>query len=669
MFTKHSPKRGVIAGTRADESDDRRVPLSPAPGSVSVLVVDDDDAYVGFIRQIFEDTKSQRFDLHHVTRLAHVLPAVESGGISVILLDVNLPDGNGLEWLRANRSRVQAAVIVLTGYVEFDANEETAPGAQDFLIKGEVDPHQLVRAVRYAADRERVRQQLIRSREYFQSLIEQARDLITVVDARGHILYQSPSSEHVLGRSPEALVDHSLFEVLVPEDVSRAKALLRSAFDGDENASGGEFRLLHANGSVRTLDVVASRIPSVGGSRRVVLNSRDITEKLNAVEALRMRDEQLRQSQKMEAVGRLAGGIAHDFSNVLTVITGACERLQDRVGDVPGALGDIDSILRNADRAASLTRQLLAFSRQQTLAPQPLDMGALVRKATHLLKRLIGEHIDLRIELPEQVVAVEADPTQLEQVLMNLAINARDAMTEGGSLNIAIRNVVIDQAFAASHPPMVPGEFVLLEVSDTGTGMTPETLARAFEPFFTTKDPAHGTGLGLSTVYGIVKQSGGYIWIDSEVGRGTTFYIFLPPTAAQPRQTEAPRPDMRKPLKPVTILLAEDEEDVRMLLCELLESHGHRVLQASSPAHALVVADAYRGHIDLLLTDVVMPGGTGRELARQLVTKRQDLKVLYISGYPEHGSPGRVLESGVPFLPKPFTRDLLLSKLAQILGS
>ena len=237
----------------------------------------------------------------------------------------------------------------------------------------------------------------------------------------------------------------------------------------------------------------------------------------------------------MEAVGRLAGGIAHDFSNVLTVITGACERLQDRVGSVPGAAGDIESILRNSDRAASLTRQLLAFSRQQTLAPQPLDLGVLVRKATHLLKRLIGEHIELAIDLPETRQAVEADPTQIEQVLMNLAINARDAMQDGGSLRITIKRTLVDAQFATSHPPMVAGEFVELEVTDTGTGMSPETVARAFEPFFTTKEPGKGTGLGLATVYGIVKQSGGFVWIDSEVGLGTTFSIFLPPTTARPR--------------------------------------------------------------------------------------------------------------------------------------
>jgi PAS domain S-box-containing protein len=634
---------------------------------VSVLIVDDDAAYVEFVRQTFEQARTHRFDLVHVTRLSQILPTLASGHISVVLLDVDLPDGNGLEWLRQHRSHTQAAVIVLTTFAELDANEDSTPFAQDFLIKGSVDPHHLVRAVRYAADRERVRQQLLRSREYFQSLVEQARDLITVVDTHGMVLYQSPSSRALLGRSPDSLVDCSFFDFFAPGDVSRAQSLLAAAFEGHEEATNGEFRLLHIDGSVRWLDVVASRIPSVGGSRRVVLNSRDITDRLHAMEALRQRDDQLRQSQKMEAVGRLAGGIAHDFSNLLTVITGACERMQDRAGSAPVVAADVELVLRNCERAASLTRQLLAFSKQQTLAPQPLDLCALVRQATHLLQRLIGEHIDLAIDVPEDVVAVEADPTQLEQVLMNLAINARDAMVDGGSLNVSVHHVAIDEAFAASHPPMVAGDFVRLQVRDTGAGMPPETLRRAFEPFFTTKDPAKGTGLGLSTVYGIVKQSGGYIWIDSEVGRGTSFHILLPPTAATPQTTDVRKPMAFTPVEPATILLAEDEDEVRTLLCELLESQGHVVLKANSPAQALAASAGHLGHIDLLLTDVVMPGGTGRDLARQLAVERPDMKVLYTSGYPEHGAPGRVLEDGVPFLPKPFTRDLLLAKLAQVL--
>jgi PAS domain S-box-containing protein len=584
----------------------------------------------------------------------------------VLLLDVHLPDGNGLEWLRANRSRVPAAVIVLTAHAEFDVGDAVAPGAHDFLLKNQVDRYQLVRAIRYAADRQRAEEQLIRSREYFQSLIEQARDLITVVDDRGIILYQSPSSIATLGLAPETVVNRYLSDFIPKEDVGRARELLATAFE--EGGASGEFEVYHADGSVRVLDVMLSRIPPTGAVRRAVLNSRDITDRKQALEALRLRDEQLRQSQKMEAVGRLAGGIAHDFSNVLTVITAASERLHDRVHDRPDAVADVESILRNCERAASLTRQLLAFSRQQTLAPRPLDLGQLVKRAGRLLKRLIGEHIHLTIDLPEDVLAVEADPTQLEQVLMNLAINARDVMADGGSLRLSMRRTVVDDAVARSHAPMAAGDYVLLEVSDTGPGMSPETQARAFEPFFTTKHPTHGTGLGLATVYGIIKQSGGYIWIDTAPGQGTTFRIFLPPTTARPLKKEPARP-ARAPLAPATILLAEDEDEVRALLRDLLESHGHTVLEENGPAQGVQVSAAFDGRIDLLLTDVVMPGGTGPDLAREIVACRPGIKVLYMSGYPEIGSgPKGVLEPGVPFLSKPFTRDVLLAKLHELLG-
>ena len=664
MLRRRLP-REVLAARDGDQSQSNGATRPHA----SVLIVDDDAGYVEFIRHVFEETRSVEFELIHVNRLGDILPVLEGGGINVVLLDVNLPDGNGLQWLRGNRVRVPAAVIVLTGFMEFDSTEDIAPGAQDFIIKDQVDPHQLVRAVRYAADRERVRQQLIRSREYFQSLIEQARDLITVVDDRGVILYQSPSSTRILGKTPDAVVDRPLFELIVEEHVLRAQEMLTAVFEGSEGASSGEFDVHFASGGTRTLDIVASRIPSVGGSRRVVLNSRDITERKQAIEELRSRDDQLRQAQKMEAIGRLAGGIAHDFSNVLTVITAACERLQDNVG-AADAHHDLDTILRSSERAASLTKQLLAFSRQQTMAPKPLDLGALVKNATRLLKRLIGEDIELAIDLPHEELAVEADPTQLEQVLMNLAINARDAMPDGGSLRVALRCARIEESFARNHPPMVTGEFVLLEVTDTGTGMSPEVQARAFEPFFTTKGPGHGTGLGLSTVYGIIKQSGGFIWIDSALGIGTTFQIYLPPTAARPLVVDAPKAVVRKATKAATILLTEDEDDVRTLLCDLLESQGHTVLEASGPADALDVSGRFHGHIDMLLTDVVMPGGNGRDLARALAQQRPLMKVLYMSGYPDAGvSPSRVLEPGVPLLAKPFTRDQLLGKIQEILGS
>jgi signal transduction histidine kinase len=446
--------------------------------------------------------------------------------------------------------------------------------------------------------------------------------------------------------------------------------MLRELFSGARQTTPpADFRVHHADGTVRTLEIEAAPIQAIGESPRAVLTARDVTERRRTEEALRAREIELRQAQKMEAVGRLAGGIAHDFSNLLTVVTGACERLRDRCGADPAALEDIETILRNGMRGAALTRQLLAFSRQQTLSPQRIDLAQLVATTGSLLKKLIGEDIELELDIPSDIRPVEADPVQLEQVLMNLAINARDAMPDGGTLGIVLRNTVVTPQFAEKHPPMSPGDFVLIEVSDTGHGMSDDIKAHAFEPFFTTKDPARGTGLGLSTVYGIVKQSGGFIWIESEPGAGTTFRVFLPPTdkPAPPLQAEPQKPP--PPVHGATILLTEDENDVRELLIDMLVGQGFKVVAAANGREALEKARGFTGRIDLLLTDVVMPGGTGRDLAKHLLLERPDLKVLYISGYPEHGArPGTVLEPGAPFLPKPFTRDQLLDKIRRILA-
>jgi two-component system, cell cycle sensor histidine kinase and response regulator CckA len=643
------------------------VAVKAAPGTVAVLIVDDDDRYVSFVRQAFDSSTDPHIELIHVRRLSEIRPVLLSTSIAVILLDVELPDGNGLEWLRDNRSKVQAAVIVITGHAEYN-HEAELDGAQDFVVKWEVEPSHLVRAVRYAADRERVRQQLLRSREYFQSLIDQARDLITVVDEHAVIVYQSPACTRILGLPPEAFIGRPFLDFVAEVDVPRVRAMLVSLFASGDTLPADEFKVQHVDGAFRTVETVASRIPSVGGSRRIVLNSRDVSERRRAEEALRQRDEQLRQAQKMEAVGRMAGGIAHDFSNVLTVITAASERLRDTLDPQSHALHDVDTILKNCQRAASLTRQLLAFSRQQTLAPRPIDLGALVRNTGQLLTQLIGEDVRLKMDVDPELTAIEADPVQMEQVLMNLAINARDAMPNGGSLRIAVHNVTVNDEFASTHAPMATGNYVLLQVSDTGCGMTPETKAHAFEPFFTTKDPVHGTGLGLSTVYGIVKQSGGFIWIDSEPGAGTTFHVYMTPTS-RPVVEERPRQSSHGPVRSATILLTEDEEDVRELLSDVLASHGYTVLQANSPDDAYRAATQYEKRIDLLLTDVVMPGGTGPELARRLAGHRPGLKVLYMSGYPEHGAAhGSVLDPGAPFLQKPFTRDLLLDKVRDLLG-
>jgi signal transduction histidine kinase len=433
-----------------------------------------------------------------------------------------------------------------------------------------------------------------------------------------------------------------------------------------------EVRLPHADGSLRTFEVIASAMAPSGEGRRAVLNARDITERRHAEDALRVREEQLRQAQKMEAVGRLAGGIAHDFSNVLTVITGACDRLQETIARGQADTRQIDVILRNCGRATALTRQLLAFSRQQTVAPQIVDVRALITGASDLLADLVGSHVQVDVHVEPDLSPIEIDPVQLEQVLMNLAINAGDAMPDGGHLRLIGRNVTVLQGGPTLlRPPVAPGEYVRLEVIDTGHGMTADTRSRAFEPFFTTKGPNRGTGLGLATVYGIVTQSRGHISIDSAPGKGTRFEMHFPARAGlvPPAVPLASAASQTESAHKATILVAEDDPDVRSLLCDTLIARGYTVVEAGGVGEATRAARQHAGSIDLLLTDLVMPGGSGRELARQIATSKPRLRVLYMSGFGDAGRQGSaLLEPGDPFLAKPFTSRQLLDAVSALLG-
>ncbi len=394
------------------------------------------------------------------------------------------------------------------------------------------------------------------------------------------------------------------------------------------------------------------------------LFTEDVTER-------RALELQLRQSQKMEAIGRLAGGVAHDFNNLLMVISGYSEFLLERLGPDPDVRGPAKEIANAAERATSLTRQLLAFSRKQMLAPKVLDLNEVVTENLKMLTRLIGEDIELVMKPGSELNAVKADPGQIEQVIMNLAVNARDAMPKGGKLTIETSNVVLDESFTRLHAPLQPGEYVVLTLSDTGTGMDAETQSHMFEPFFTTKGPK-GTGLGLSMVYGIIKQSGGYIWAQSDVGKGTTFQIYLPratevgePAAMQAAITAtAPRPNVE------TILVVEDEENLRHLARQYLQAQGYTVLEAPNGATAIQVCTEYSGPIHLLLTDVIMPGMNGRELAQSILTLRPDTKVVYMSGYTENviGHNG-MLEAGVNLLQKPFSLPALKAKVREVLDT
>ncbi|HEY8716780.1 MAG TPA: PAS domain S-box protein [Candidatus Acidoferrum sp.] len=415
------------------------------------------------------------------------------------------------------------------------------------------------------------------------------------------------------------------------------------------------------DGKVLEVEIISHPLEYAGRQVRLVV-AQDITER-------HVLEEQFRQAQKMEAVGRLAGGVAHDFNNLLMVIKGHTELLLNVSPLPPQATKKIDQIDKAADRAAALTRQLLAFSRMQVLQPRVMNVNGVVEEICKLLPRLIGEDIELILRTSADLGVIRADASQMEQIIMNLAVNARDAMPTGGKLIIETSNAELDHAYSSVHPLVQPGRYVLLSVSDTGTGMDAETQARIFEPFFTTKGQGKGTGLGLSTVYGVVKQSGGYVWVYSEIGKGTSFKIYLP-RVDQKEDDATPAASTEAPRGAGTILLAEDELEVREVAREFLESGGYTVLEAHDGAEALKLAEAHAGAIDLLVTDMVMPGMTGKDLSVKIQEKRKGLQVIFMSGYSEyHAVESAHSDPSLRLLSKPFSRAVILRAVRDVLAA
>ena len=630
---------------------------------VRVLMVEDDDNDAVLInRELGRLTPPPA--VQHVRTKPAFAAALEGFAPDAILSDHNIPGFSGWEALElAQRAHPDVPFILVTGSLD----EETAVrylknGASDYILKD-----RLVRlgpALLEALERARQREALRTQESLLRQIIDANPSLIFVKDWNGRFVLVNQATAQVYGTTVESLVGKT--DADFNPNVQEIAHFLRH--DRDVMSSGQPKIIAEepvtnpTTGDTRWFQTIKVPLRSPAEGTATLLGvATEITERKRL-------EEQLLQSQKMEAVGQLAGGVAHDFNNILTAIVGYTDLLAAELASNVRQLEDLEEIRKAARRAAALTRQLLAFSRKQVLEPRIIDLNSVVLNLDKMLRSLISENIELKTDLADNLGAARADPNQIEQVIMNLAINARDAMPDGGTVTIETGNVTLDDAYAAQHVSVIPGEYVMLAVSDTGCGMDAKTQSRIFEPFFTTKPAGRGTGLGLSTVYGIVKQTGGNIWLYSEPGKGTTFKIYLPAIAALPEDIGKVAPAEAPRRGAGTVLVVEDDEQLRRLTHRALDAQGYTVLIADRGGTALDIARRHKGEIDLLLTDVIMPDTNGRKLAETIQAARPGMRVLYMSGYPDgaiasHG----MLEPGVAYLAKPFTTEAITRRVREVL--
>ncbi len=641
-----------------------------ATESLRVLVVEDraEDAELAIreLRRAEVSCETQRVDSAPGFRRA--LPGFKP---DVVLADYTVPGFGGMAALEILQTEAPGIpLIIVTGSLD----EETAAecikaGAADYVLKTNLIrlPSAVRGALAFAqsqTDKQAAESALRISERRFRALVEESWDAIALFGPDGSILYGSPATTRLLGYDLAEFVGRNAMELIHPDDRSAVLLRLEEVTTQPRRRVEVAARVQHKNGHWRHLEGVLTNLLDDPSIRAIVNNYRDVTDR-------RILEEQVILAQKMEAIGRLAGGVAHDFNNILTAIGGYTDLLLADLAPDDKRRRDVEEIHRAADRAAALTHQLLAFSRRQVLQPKVFSLNALVPDIEKMLRRLIGEDILFATVLHPKAGNVRADPGQLEQVIVNLAVNARDAMPKGGRLTIETRNVELDESYTTDHPNVKPGHYVMLTVTDTGIGMNEETKARIFEPFFTTKVRGKGTGLGLATVYGIVQQTGGHIWPYSEPGQGTTMRVYLPRVDEAADPIEHPIETTATALRGTeTILLVEDEAPVRSITRQLLQRNGYTVLEASDGQAALALVDGaqHETHVDLLLTDVIMPGMSGRELAAELTTRRPALRVLFMSGYTDdavvrHG----MLEPGLAYLEKPFRPPTLLRKVREVL--
>jgi PAS domain S-box-containing protein len=606
--------------------------------------------------------------IRRVDSAAAFRAALDEVDPDVVLTDHSMPQFTARDALTiARAARPQTPVIVVTGSLD----EETAAdyikkGAADYVLKTHLGrlPAALVGALerrRALVATDAAHKALLGSEAKFAKAFNANPSGMAITTLDGRVVDVNEAFLRTLGYTREEALKRTTVELGLWRSIEERTHAIQEA------QRLGRVQTIEIEGRTkdrarRTL-LYSAELIELDGIPHVLVLTTDITER-------RQLEDQLRQAGKMEAVGQLAGGVAHDFNNILTAILGYADLLNADLAADDRRREDVGEIRKAAQRAAALTRQLLAFSRKQVLEPRALDVNVLVDNMDKMLRPILGENVELRALPAADLHAVRADPNQVEQVILNLAINARDAMPKGGKLTIETSNVELDENYAARHPSVVPGHYVMLAVSDTGTGMDEATQARIFEPFFTTKDPGRGTGLGLATVYGIVKQSGGTIWVYSELGQGTTFKIYLPAVDAPAEsltQLAAPAQDLTGV---ETVLIVEDDEQLLHLADRALRARGYTVLAAERGAAALALARGHPGTIHLLLTDVTIPDMDGRTLAATLRAERREMRVLYMSGYADqaivhHG----VLNPDVAYLPKPFTTEAIARRVRGVLDA
>jgi len=601
-----------------------------------------------------------------VDTMADFLTALESAP-DVIISDFNIPHFDCMRALQIIRERgLETPFIIVSGSIGEDiAVAAMRQGATDYLIKDRLG--RLGQAITQALENKRIKMQqrelekTLHLRDRAIASLSQGLVIADSLQPDNPIIFANPGFEKLTGYTQAEILDRNCRFLQGPKTDPAAAEKIRLAM---QNSQPVQVEILNYRKDGQTFwsELIITPIRDAEGKvTHFVGIQNDITMR-------KQLEEQFRQAQKMDAFGQLAGGVAHDFNNLLTIINGYSEMLLESLSQSDPSWQLIAEIHKAGERSAGLTRQLLAFSRQQILATRILNLNEVVADTDKMLRRLIGEDIRLTTTLETHPWAVLADPGQVEQVLLNLAVNARDAMPRGGRLTIETRNVELDEAYVRTRKDATAGPHVALSVTDTGTGMPPEVTVKIFEPFFTTKEAGKGTGLGLATVYGIVKQSGGHVAVYSEVGVGTTFKVYLPRTEQSSERPKSPSRFLAPPRGTETILLAEDEAAVRTLTRTILTGCGYRVLEAADGDEAVRVAAGHDGPIHLLITDVVMPGAGGRAVAERITERFPTIRVIYVSGYTDdavirHG----VLREGVNFVQKPFTPAALARKVRDVL--